>query len=101
MSSQATPDETFSADNAKDLSFGDDIRKTLKPLASLKLTVTLFGFSIFLILAGTWFLGERRPLFASMVPAIARMLKPFWSVVPHALHASPARRLGLDATFRS
>ncbi len=53
MSSQATPDETFSADNAKDLSFGDDIRKALKPLASLKLTVTLFGFSIFLILAGT------------------------------------------------
>jgi len=53
MSSQATPDETFSADNAKDISFGDDIRKALKPLASLKLTITLFGFSIFLILAGT------------------------------------------------
>ena len=53
MSSQATPDETFSADSSKDISFGDDIRKALKPLASLKLTVTLFGFSIFLILAGT------------------------------------------------
>ena len=53
MSSQATPDETFSANDAKDLSFRDDIRKALKPLASLKLTVTLFGFSIFLILAGT------------------------------------------------
>jgi ABC-type transport system involved in cytochrome c biogenesis permease subunit len=53
MSSQANPDETYSADNVKDLSFGDDIRKALKPLASLKLTVTLFGFSIFLILAGT------------------------------------------------
>jgi ABC-type transport system involved in cytochrome c biogenesis permease subunit len=53
MSSQANPDETFSTDNAKDLSFGDDIRRAVKPLASLKLTVTLFGFSIFLILAGT------------------------------------------------
>ena len=53
MSSQANPDETFSADNAKELSFGDDIRQAIKPLASLKLTVTLFGFSIFLILAGT------------------------------------------------
>lgn len=53
MSSQAKPDETFSADNADDLLIGDDIRRALKPLASLKLTVTLFGFSIFLILAGT------------------------------------------------
>lgn len=53
MSSQANPDETFSADNADDLLIGDDIRRALKPLASLKLTVTLFGFSIFLILAGT------------------------------------------------
>jgi ABC-type transport system involved in cytochrome c biogenesis permease subunit len=53
MSSQANPDETFSIDSPKGPSFGDDIRKVLKPLASLKLTVTLFGFSIFLILAGT------------------------------------------------
>ena len=53
MSSQANPDETFSADNAKDLSPGEELRKALKPLASLKLTVALFGFSIFLIMAGT------------------------------------------------
>lgn len=53
MSSQANPDETYSTENATDVSFQNDLRKAIKPLASLKLTVTLFGLSIFLILAGT------------------------------------------------
>lgn len=53
MSSQANPDETYSIDNPPIADLGDDIRQLLKPLASLKLTVTLFGFSIFLIMAGT------------------------------------------------
>ena len=53
MSSQANPDETYSNENTADVSFKDDLRKAIKPLASLKLTVTLFGLSIFLILAGT------------------------------------------------
>lgn len=53
MSSQANPDETYSSDKTTELSFGDDLRKAIQPLASLKLTVTLFGLSIFLILAGT------------------------------------------------
>ncbi|NQV28145.1 MAG: cytochrome c biogenesis protein CcsA [Rhodopirellula sp.] len=53
MSSQANPDETFSVDTHQSSSLGNDLRRAVKPLASLKLTVTLFGFSIFLILAGT------------------------------------------------
>ncbi|MDA1164099.1 MAG: cytochrome c biogenesis protein CcsA [Planctomycetota bacterium] len=53
MSSQASPDETFSIDKPAGPSAASQIRQAIKPLASLKLTVSLFGFSIFLILAGT------------------------------------------------
>lgn len=53
MSSPSTPDETFEIEQPSGPPASTGIRQTLKPLASLKLTVALFGFSIFLVMAGT------------------------------------------------